>query len=805
MDGILVVELAGGLAGAWCGRLLSHLGAEVILVEPPAGSALRTRQPTLKQGESVWHHWLNGNKSSVVAADSAAAEEWAARADCVIHTSTGDEPDEGVADLAARLRADRPAQVFASLSPHGLTGPWRSHASSDLTEWAAGGQLYLTGDPDRPPVQGGGPWPGYFTGSAATYAIQTALFQAGLTGQGQLIDAGAMEVMAASHQWTISAYTQAGYVKRRDGNRLAESYHPLGIYRCSDGWVQLAASSNLAWESVCILAGCVELLADDALLTPAGRYDHADEIDRAIEPWFLTQSAADAIAALQGIRVPASVVNDLHGILSDEQLAARRFWSPVPDLGPAARVPGPPFMIGERLPAPPVHAPSLGSGSRKIDATARRSPATLPNLDLSAVRVLEFSVAWAGPLAGRCLADLGADVIKIEHPTSRGLGVIPGGASEGWEWGQLPPASVRNGTWPSTDPGERWFNRMAMFNKLQRNKRSLCLDVKAPGGDEVLRRLVEQSDIVLNNYSPRGVASLGIDHDSLAAINPSIITVSMSGYGATGPMSTHYSLGPILETHAGLASTTGYPEGGPLRIGVAFPDPVAGLNGTVATLAALWERHRTGIGQHVDLSQLETVLPLIGDHILSASLTGDLPERLGNRSTSYAPQGVYRCGGRDQWLALTIRSDAEWRDLAELIGSAALRPSSYATFAGRQAHHDVIDEAIEAWTMMSGKFEVMARLQARGLAAMAVMTNADLVDGSQLQARDFIATIESADTGPQRLPGNPIHFSDRTVPLGPAPTLGEHNHDVVVGLLGYEEAEINRLVDAGTLAQAPPD
>ena len=134
-----------------------------------------------------------------------------------------------------------------------------------------------------------------------------------------------------------------------------------------------------------------------------------------------------------------------------------------------------------------------------------------------------------------------------------------------------------------------------------------------------------RSDVVLNNYSPRGVRSLGIDHATLSAINPRIITVSMSGYGATGPMASHFSFGPILETHSGLASTTGYPDGGPLRVGVAFPDPAGGLFGTLAILAALWERERTGTGVEVDLSQLETVLPLIGDHILTTSVTGQMP------------------------------------------------------------------------------------------------------------------------------------------------------------------------------------
>ncbi|MDH3678564.1 MAG: CoA transferase [Acidimicrobiia bacterium] len=805
MQEVVVVEVAGDVSGAWCGRLLSQLGAEVVLVEPPQGSGLRTRPPLLPNGESPWHHWLNGGKVSVTAPDEHRLEDLAAAADCVVYTASGREVEE-VAALAERLRTRRPAQVFAALSPFGLTGPWRSLASSELTDWAAGGHLYLTGDADREPIQGGGPWPQYVAGANAVIAIQTALLQAGRTGHGQLLDISTMEAMAGAHQWTITTYTHHGYVKRRDGNRLAESYHPLGIVECADGWVQLACASNEHWDALCVLTDSVELLAEDDLLIPAGRYDRADEIDAAISPWFADRAAVDAVAALQEVRVPASLVNDLHAVLADEQLSARHFWQEVPALGEQARLPAPAITLRPRPdhPAPAPAAPDPGPTEVPNRLTGRPA-ATLPDLDLSGVRVLEFSVAWAGPLAGRYLADLGADVIKIEHPTSRGLGVIPGGVAKGWSWGELPPASVRNGTWPATDPGERWFNRMGMFNKLQRNKRSLCLDVKAPGGDELLRRLVARSDVVLNNYSPRGVRSLGIDHETLSMVRTDIITVSMSGYGATGPMATHFSLGPILETHAGLASTTGYPDRGPLRIGVAFPDPVGGLSGTIATLAALWRRAMTGEGSAVDLSQLETLLPLIGDQLLATSSTGEMPERLGNRSARHAPQGVYRCGGDDEWLALTVRSDSEWQRLVAVVGDDALDDDRYRRVAGRHEHHDAIDDVLTEWTSVRGKFEVMAALQARGIAAVPVLTNADLVDGPQLQSRGFIAAIHSDDAGHQRLPGCPLHFADRDIPLGPAPTLGQHNADIATGLLGYDEADVAKLIADGTLATAPPD
>jgi crotonobetainyl-CoA:carnitine CoA-transferase CaiB-like acyl-CoA transferase len=199
------------------------------------------------------------------------------------------------------------------------------------------------------------------------------------------------------------------------------------------------------------------------------------------------------------------------------------------------------------------------------------------------------------------------------------------------------------------------------------------------------------------------------------------------------------------------------------------------------------------------------LLPLIGDHLLSASVSGQLPCRWGNRSPQLAPQGVYRCGGDDAWLALTVRSDTEWRRLVQVLDRPRLVDPRWAGVEGRRTHHDAIDTEVTAWTSARGKFEAMAALQAEGIPAMAVLSNQDLVDGPQLQARGFIATIASGDAGHQRLPGASLHFSERTIVLGASPNLGQHNTEILTGLLGYDQSRIDRLSAAGTIAEQPPD
>jgi crotonobetainyl-CoA:carnitine CoA-transferase CaiB-like acyl-CoA transferase len=428
---------------------------------------------------------------------------------------------------------------------------------------------------------------------------------------------------------------------------------------------------------------------------------------------------------------------------------------------------------------------------------------------LSGVRVLELSIAWAGPLAGRWLADLGAEVIKIEHRTARGVGVTGTGGYRApedvkdWEWGRLPGPVYRSGIFPDAEPGDRPWNRQSLFNKLQRNKLSLCIDLKATAAHDVMVDLVKVSDIVVDNYSPGAIRHLGLDYETLRTYNPSLIRISMSGYGHTGPAQAHPSWGPILEAQSGMSWTTGYPEAGPLKVGAAFPDPIGGLHGVVAILAALDERDRTGAGCSIDLSQFETYAAIGGEKYLAASATEEPSLRLGNRSLDNAPQGVYPCRGDDSWVAISISNDEEWQALASVLGGELVN-RDLATLDGRRRDHDNIDIAIASWSRQHDRFEAMRELQSRGIRASAVMTNQDIVEDEHMAARDFIVQWDQVDVGWRRYPGFPVHFEDPAViPMSGAPGLGADNERVMVEILGYPTGRFNQLTKDGVLATTP--
>ncbi len=277
----------------------------------------------------------------------------------------------------------------------------------------------------------------------------------------------------------------------------------------------------------------------------------------------------------------------------------------------------------------------------------------------------------------------------------------------------------------------------------------------------------------------------------------------MTGYGETGPFASHSSYGPILEAYGGFDEATGYVGGGPIRVGIALPDAVGGLHGAYALLAALWEREHVEGAVHVDMSQLETLLSFAGEELLATSVTGAAPVRHGNRSADHAPQGVYPCAGDDAWLALTVTSDAGWRALVELVGDEQLAGLAAADVDARRRHHDVIDAALAAWTTDRCAGEAASTLQALGVAACPAFTNADLVHDAHLHARGFIAEWDQPDVGPRRYPGFPVHFQDLDIELRPAPTLGQHNVEILE-TLGYTAAERAELALAGTTATEPP-
>lgn len=399
-------------------------------------------------------------------------------------------------------------------------------------------------------------------------------------------------------------------------------------------------------------------------------------------------------------------------------------------------------------------------------------------------RILDLTHVWAGPLGTRVLADLGAEVVKIERSNGRGPREVVDSPISGWIGGQ---------------PGDDPWNRNAAFVKLSRNRQSVCLDLKHPRGRETFLKLVEIADVVIENFSARAMPALNLGYDALRAANPRIIYVTMPGYGTYGPYQDWVAFGPTVEPMTGLTCAMGYSKQEPRNTAMALIDPIAGISATAAVVTALRRREETGIGSYVEISLHESGVSFHGPWLIEHQLGGEV-QPLGNRHPRMAPHGVYRCQGEDNWVALACPDDAAWQSLCDVVKADL---DSRLTYAERTARHDQIDEDISSWTIQLKKEDAAERLQQVGVPAGPVNDTPGMIADRQVAHRQFFIPYERSSTP---IPGNPIKMSG----ISPddwtsCPKLGADNAAVLKDWLGYSDQQIQDFVDQGILMDRPAE
>jgi crotonobetainyl-CoA:carnitine CoA-transferase CaiB-like acyl-CoA transferase len=414
-------------------------------------------------------------------------------------------------------------------------------------------------------------------------------------------------------------------------------------------------------------------------------------------------------------------------------------------------------------------------------------------LPLEGIRVIDSSYVFAGPYATGLLGDLGAEVIKIEGPARPDF--TRGGAFSGL----LPDNDGKSDPW----------NRTSTYNLVNRGKKSLVVDLSRKEGREVLVDLIKVSDVIVENFTPRVMRGWGLDYPNMQKINPGIVMVSNTGYGRGGPYSAYPAQATTQEATHGLAAVTGYAGGEPSKAGQSFVDFLAAWAIASAAMLGLRYRHRFGRGLWADIGMYQLGCYNVSEYVLDQVANGIPGRRIGNRHRHYAPQGCYRCTGKDAWCVLSVRDDDDWRAVCEVIGEPQLaHDPRYATEAGRREHHDALDQIITRWTSRRDKIEAMQQLQAAGVPAGAVLDGRDMHFDPQLKARGLLETLHyppEREMGKERpVVGRPWRFSALEPQVkGPAPTFGQHNREVVQGILGYDESRCAQLESAGVLADHP--
>ncbi len=409
------------------------------------------------------------------------------------------------------------------------------------------------------------------------------------------------------------------------------------------------------------------------------------------------------------------------------------------------------------------------------------------------VRATVLTQAWAGAFTTRLLADMGAEVIQVES-----LNRI-----DPWRGGYPPRLS---GTYPNRDPGERPFDRNAAFNSVNTGKKAITLDLNHADAMDAFLELVSISDIVAENFSGRVLPNLGLEYPTLRSANPSVILLRMPAYGVSGPYANYMGNGGTIEPMSGITSLLGYEGGPPMNSGVMHTDPFAGLMGMAGLMIALHHRARTGHGQEIDLSQQETSISLIPDHIMAYTMSGQSPQRRGNRSDSMAPHNNYRCKGEDAWVAIAVRSEAEWKRFCAVLGKSELAfDPRFRNLSARLDNIEELDRIVSEWTRDREAYDIANMLQSASIPSAPVLKAAELLHNPQLKARGFFETLEREDTGPLPYAGPAWRLSETPGKLGgPPPGLGQHSEEVLRDLLGMPQAAIEDLVHRTITGDTPP-
>lgn len=786
LDGVRVVDLGWGIAGGYATKLLADAGAEVVKVELPEGDPLRGYSASFAP---VGDHgplfgFLNTSKQGVVL-DYRSAEgrdrllELYGTADLVIERS---EPGElealgvGWEALAGR----RPDATMVSVSNFGRGGPWSQRPANEFTLMAIAGSTATRGQPGRTPFNAGGRIGEWMGGLTAAVAATAALRRARRTGMGDHVDLSLLETITPT--CTNVQTLWGSFTGDYDTRAMLEvpSVEPT-----RDGYVGFCVFTGQQWQDFTVLVGHPEWADDPDLGTMGGRIAAGESIAGAIREWTSARTTDEVVREAILLRIPVAPIGNGANLPEFDQFAQRRVYVPHP--GGGFIQPRVPYRNNAHPAVAFRPAPHLGQHSDEVlgrlatgtdsDAPARREgadPAASPDaLPLDGVRVVDMTAFWAGPYGTLVLATLGADVIHVES-VQRPDGMRFGSARA-----------------PSDD---RWWEFGPTFHHANVGKRSVTLDLTRPEGMDLLHRLIGASDALVENFSPRVIDQFGLDWETVQGLNPRLVMVRMPAFGLDGPWRDRVGFAQTMEQVSGMCWLSGFPDTAP-QLARGPSDPLAGLHAAYAVICGLHARERTGLGSFVEATMVETALNAAAEQVVEFSATGHLMQREGNHHPHACPQGVYACSdGRH--IALSVETDQHWEGLLEAVPELELhRVPTTPALADRFAARHAFDERLSRWCAEHRAGDVVERLISCGVPAAELEMSRGGDRNPQVQARGFYEPVEHPLAGTHRFPAIPVRFGrqpDRWF-ARPAPTLGEHNAEVLGGLLGVDDDELARL------------
>lgn len=802
LEGIRVIELGHAVSAPYCAKLFADYGADVIKVEAPAGDVARRWGPFPQDQphpeKSGLFFFLNTNKRGVsldVTTPHGRNQllQLLQHADVFIENHPPRQMREWGLDYAT-LSQVNPKLVVISITPYGQTGPYSDWRGYDLNAFhLTGASSRYCGRPGEAPLEHGTFAADFFGATAAASWGLAAVYGRDQAGGGQHLDVACTDVIAALFvgSQNIGGCAQDGKFDRRTGVGMSLGA-PATILPCKDGHVWILALEAGQWNGLARVMGNPEWMQLEMFQEMLVRAQNADAMYPLIEQWTMEHSKWEIMDKCQAEGCPVTAVFTIAEATEHPHLKERGYLVELdhPALG-TVRDLGPPFKLPECPGGPRRPAPLLGQHNAEVSArhasTERKaavdSPAAAPRnsqsraLPLNGIRVANFGWVWAGPVVGQTLGFLGAEVYKIESRARIDLTRM------------LPPFA--NGV---RDPDRSLSNHACWAGNG-----SITLNLKKPEAQKLARRFIAQCDVVVENFGPGAMADMGLAYDALRAVKPDLVMLSMPAAGLYGPLKNVRTYGLSLSSITGLDSLTGYVGGPPVPFENAFADPFNGVMGAFAILTALAYRQRTGTGQHIDYSQQETVMQMVGPAFMDYALNGRVAGPKGNRHPldAAAPHGVFPCAGEDRWISIAVSTEQEWDGLRTAMGAPDwAQRAEYATAVARLQHIDALHEQLAVWTRTFDDYGLAELLQRHGVAAAPVLNVADLLRDPHYRARGTFIEVQHPLGFRETIYGAYVKTSRSEPNVRPGPRMGQDNEVVFKQLLGMPDDRYRQLIEA---------
>lgn len=781
--------------------LLGDLGADVIRIETIHGSAARHCEPFMenaaKDMKSLQFIAFNRNKRSIVldpttAKDKTDLEELIRRADFIFVSAPRAEHGQFSISFEETCSIN-PRIIYVNISPFGHDGPYADFTGNDLVIAAMAGPVSLQGIPERAPVRISVPQVWRHAGVEAAAGAMAALHRMHKMGEAQFVDLSAQCAMTWTMLNAMDAHAIQGYDFERSGSFMSNMTNPVElVHPTSDGYIVALPGSK-------VILGCMSRMIEEGVIDESYRHINWIEYDQNIRDpnakpinlkqgteicqQFFAQHTKQELYQFglkQGITL--TPVNTLDELLALQHLQVRDYWLSLrlPD-GQTVRGAGLWCKASSSPLSVRYPAPELGQHSAEIRQWLRQSPTpknyppmqeptTLP---FAEIKVADFSWVGVGPISAKYLADHGASVVRVESASR--------------------PDVLRGGV---PFAGEPDLNHSQFFGNFNTSKKSLALDMKSAEAIDIARKLITESDVMIESFAPGAIGRMGLGYEEVRKLNPEIIMISTCLMGQTGPAAQLAGYGYHAAALAGFYEVTGWPDKHPSGPWVAYTDTIAPRFISILLAAALDYRRRTGRGCFIDVAQIETSLHFLAPELLDLQVNHESASRLGNRSHNAAPQGCYPCAGDDQWCAIAVDNDRQWQALCREID---YHPGTAVSLPDRLKNHDEIDVVISQWTQLHSAPEVMQKLQQAGVPAGMVQRSSDLLVDRQYQHRDFYRYQNHEAMGNIPYAGHQYKIAGYdNGPRAPAPMLGEHSFEVLTEL-GMTDEEIAMAYATGVI------